>query len=50
MGWGGGLHRFDRASERFVRYQNDPADPNSLMDNNVTVLYDAAHVWVGSWA
>ena len=30
---GGGIGRFDREREQFTRYQHDPNDPNSLIDN-----------------
>ncbi len=33
---GGGLSRFDRATETFRRYQHDPSDPHSLIDDGVS--------------
>ena len=31
-----GIFRFDQRQQRFRRYRNDPADPQSLSDDNVT--------------
>ncbi len=36
----GGLNRFNRKTENFVRYQADPSDPSSLSDNFVTSLFE----------
>ncbi len=35
----------------FVRYQHDPADPNSLLSNFVSSITQDAegHLWVGTW-
>ncbi len=35
IGTGGGLNRFDKATETFTAYQHDPNDPRSLSDNTV---------------
>jgi signal transduction histidine kinase/ligand-binding sensor domain-containing protein len=60
IGWGnpfngkkeepGGLVRFDRASGRFTSYKYDPADPNSLADNNVWAIYEDSknNFWIGT--
>lgn len=47
---GGGLNRFDPATETFTRFQNDPQDMTSLPDNAVRVLYEdhAGQFWVGT--
>ena len=47
---GGGVNRFDRETETFVRYLHDPGDPRSLSDNAVrAVLVDSAGtLWVGT--
>ncbi len=47
---GGGLNRFDRATEQFTRYQRDPGDPNSLSHNTVTAVYEDSTraLWVGT--
>jgi ligand-binding sensor domain-containing protein/signal transduction histidine kinase len=37
----GGLHRFDRATGRFVRFQHDPANPHSLAHNRVVAILDS---------
>jgi PAS domain S-box-containing protein len=45
---GAGLLRFDREHRRFVRYRNDPSDPNSLPENDVENLFAdrEGSVWV----
>jgi PAS domain S-box-containing protein len=45
---GAGLLRFDREHRRFVRYRNDPSDPNSFPQNNVENLFAdrEGSVWV----
>lgn len=51
-GWGhgGGLNRFDDRRNNFVRYQNNPDDPNSLSNNNIRALYEDKNrnLWVGT--
>ncbi|MDX1670838.1 MAG: two-component regulator propeller domain-containing protein, partial [Balneolaceae bacterium] len=37
---GGGLNRYHRETETFVRFTHDPDDPNSLSDNYITALYE----------
>jgi len=46
----GGLYRFDRAREKFTRYQNAPGNPQSLNDNFVLSIYrDSSNtLWVGT--
>ena len=36
----GGLNRLDRSKGEFTRYKNIPSDTNSLIDNNVTAIYE----------
>ena len=47
----GGLDRFDRQSETFTHYQNDPNDPHSLSNNYVTGIGEdqAGTLWVGTY-
>lgn len=47
---GGGLNRFDRVTEKFTAYVNDPGNPFSLMDNDVRSVYQdkAGTYWVGT--
>ncbi|GAP17613.1 sensor histidine kinase [Levilinea saccharolytica] len=46
--WGGGLNRFDPASQTFTRYTPDPAKPNAISSDIVTdILRDAQGVY---WA
>ena len=46
----GGLNRFDRATETFVRYRHDPANPAGLSDDNVLALAkdSAGLLWIGT--
>ncbi|MBP1466441.1 hypothetical protein EYB53_012070 [Candidatus Chloroploca sp. M-50] len=48
--WGGGLNRFDPATQQFTRYAPDPANPTSLGHPIVTdILQDAQGVyWVAT--
>jgi len=38
--FGGGLHRFDKKTEQFTIYENDPQDPNSLIGNSLYSVYE----------
>ena len=46
---GAGLLKFDREHQRFIRYRNDPSDPDSLPQNNVENLFAdrEGSVWAG---
>ncbi len=48
----GGLHRFNKATERFTHYQHDPSDPTSLGDNTIgDIVQDSANphiLWIGT--
>jgi signal transduction histidine kinase/ligand-binding sensor domain-containing protein len=46
----GGLNRFDPRSETFVRYLHDPADPTSLIHDQVLSLCEDSrgNFWVGT--
>lgn len=48
---GGGLNRFDRATERFTRFKHEPDNPNSLSADVVSALYEdrSGMLWVGTW-
>jgi PAS domain S-box-containing protein len=48
---GQGLNCFDRKTERFVHYQHDPHNPQSLSDNTVPAIYEDAEgvLWVGTF-
>src|SRR6187551_718591 len=35
----GGLHRFDRKTETFTRFQHDAGKPESISDNRIYVIY-----------
>jgi signal transduction histidine kinase/ligand-binding sensor domain-containing protein len=47
---GGGLNRYDPATERFNHYHHDPADLNTLSSDNVTVMYQDREgiLWIGT--
>ncbi|MDJ0839130.1 MAG: two-component regulator propeller domain-containing protein [Acidobacteriota bacterium] len=50
---GGGLNRFDRTRERFIRYRHDPNDSNSLSHDIVRVIAGdsrkrGAPLWIGT--
>ena len=47
----GGLNRLDRATGKFFRYRNDPADPASLSSNYVFCLHEDrdGNTWLGTW-
>ena len=44
-----GLLRFDRENARFIRYRNDPSNPDSLPENRITTLLEdrEGNIWVG---
>ena len=44
-----GLLRFDRENSRFIRYRNDPSNPDSLPENRITTLLGdrEGNIWVG---
>lgn len=48
--WGGGVNRFDRATERFIHYVHDKNNANSLSNDFVSVLYIDSNdnVWIGT--
>ncbi len=48
--WGGGLNRFDPATETFVRYQFDTNDPSSLSNDTATSIKQDSNgtLWVGT--
>jgi len=58
IGWGepfagkkdghGGLARFDKTTGKFIIFKHDPANPNSLSDNNVFDIYEDSknNLWV----
>ncbi len=60
LGWGdpfqgkkegvGGLASLDRTTGKITRYQHNPADPNSIMDNNVYAIFEDSrnNLWVGT--
>ena len=46
---GAGLLKYDRDHRRFIRYGNDPNDPESLPQNNLDALFEDREggIWVG---
>ena len=57
IGTAGGLDRLDRESVpgagagQFIHYRNDPRDPHSLSNNNVTSIYEdrMGVLWIGTF-
>jgi ligand-binding sensor domain-containing protein/signal transduction histidine kinase len=47
--FGAGLLRYDREGQRFIRYRNNPADPESLADDSVVALFKdrEGNIWTG---
>lgn len=45
-----GLFRYDEQADRFVAYQHEPGNDNSLSDNRVTGLYEdrMGRLWIGT--
>ncbi|MBN2116487.1 MAG: hypothetical protein JW730_07950 [Anaerolineales bacterium] len=48
--WGGGLNRFDPATEKFTAYRHIPDDPSSLSNDTVTSILEDSNgvLWVGT--
>jgi ligand-binding sensor domain-containing protein len=46
----GGLNRFDKRKGKFIRYQHEPNNPHSLIDNKVRAIYEDSRgvFWVGT--
>lgn len=47
----GGIRRFDKATERFTRYKNDPGNPDSVSSDDVWKVYrtPSGEMWIGTW-
>ncbi len=52
VGTVGGLALFDQENEKFIRYQHDPNDPNTLSSNTINnaalVLDEEGNLWAGT--
>jgi len=48
--WRGGLERFVRESETFIRFQHDPENPRSLSHDDIRSMYfdRAGTLWIGT--
>lgn len=46
----GGLNLFDKRTEKFITYKNNPSDPTSLSSNDVLCLVkdSASKLWIGT--
>ncbi|CAN5700507.1 sensor histidine kinase [soil metagenome] len=46
----GGLNRFDKKTNKFIRYLHDQAKPNSLINNKVKAIFEDSRgtFWVGT--
>lgn len=38
--YGGGLNRFDRATQTFTNFRNDPDDPTTVSDNHIRAFHE----------
>lgn len=51
--YGGGLNKFDRATQTFTRYQHDPKNANSLSDDRVRSIHESADepgvLWIATY-
>lgn len=49
--YNGGLNRYDRNKNEFIRYNYHRTDSNSLSANNVTCIAEDKHgtIWIGTW-
>jgi signal transduction histidine kinase/ligand-binding sensor domain-containing protein len=47
---GGGLNRFDRATEQFTHFRNDPQNSDSLSSDTVIAIYEdrLGTLWIGT--
>jgi signal transduction histidine kinase/ligand-binding sensor domain-containing protein len=48
--YGGGLHRFDRATDRFEVFQHRPGQPHALIDDRIRALCQdrRGRLWIGT--
>ena len=48
--WSFGLARYDRSKDSFIHYVHDPADPHSLIDQNVHRIAEdhLGNLWIGT--
>ncbi|MDW8239070.1 MAG: two-component regulator propeller domain-containing protein [Acidobacteriota bacterium] len=51
--YGGGLNKFDRATQTFAHYQHDPQNPNSLSDDRVRAIHESPDepgiLWIATY-
>ncbi|MCL4547993.1 MAG: histidine kinase [Bacteroidetes bacterium] len=49
--FGGGLDKFNPATEQFINYKNIPGDESSISDNRVMCIHedDDGYLWVGTY-
>ncbi len=49
-GWGGGLNKYFRETEKFVRYLHDPGNPSSISSNNIYAICSdkSGNLWIGT--
>lgn len=45
-----GLHRFDRGSEKFIQFLNDPKDPASISNNDINHVFEdnKGNIWIST--
>jgi signal transduction histidine kinase/ligand-binding sensor domain-containing protein/DNA-binding response OmpR family regulator len=49
-GWGGGLNKFDRATEKFTRYLHDLNNSSSISSDNIYAICSdkSGNLWIGT--
>jgi signal transduction histidine kinase/ligand-binding sensor domain-containing protein len=51
--YGGGLNKFDHATQTFAYYRHDPQNPNSLSDDHVRAMYEFSDepgiLWIATY-
>jgi len=51
--FGGGLNKFDRATQTFTHYRHDPKNPKSLSDDHVRAIYEFSDepgiLWIATY-
>ncbi len=50
--WGGGLNRYDPATDRFTHFTHDTSDNNSLINDFIRTMFldkEKNKLWIGTW-
>ncbi|MEM7335515.1 MAG: two-component regulator propeller domain-containing protein [Chloroflexota bacterium] len=48
---GGGLDKFDRATQQFTNFRHNPSNSNSLSNNRILAIHEDQYgiLWIGTW-